>query len=95
MEYAEDAFSVDLPIKLMEAGVFKSDLLDSKPLTTTASNAVVSTFSCEMMLRDKRIEKRNNILFKGIIYFWMYITSLINFTVLATSGKYAATKLGA
>jgi hypothetical protein len=48
-----------------------------------------------MMLRDKRIEKRNNILFKGIIYFWMYITSLINFTVLATSGKYAATKLGA
>jgi hypothetical protein len=47
------------------------------------------------VLRDKMIEKRNDILFKVVIYFWIYITSLINFTVLATSGRYAATKLGA
>lgn len=95
MENAEDAFSVALINKLMEAGVLIRDLLDSKPLTTTAFKDAVSTFSWETVLRDKMIEKRNDILFKVVIYFWIYITSLINFTVLATSGRYAATKLGA
>ena len=96
IEAFDAAFNSTLPIFEMEAGTFKREVFDSYPFTTTASNVLVlSVVSCDCSEKEISIEKTNSILFKCVIYFLMYITSLINLTVLETSGKYAATRFGA